>query len=265
MEDGVKLENAKVKVSLIAKEDSTNIEIGSFDFDAQKLYTIIGADKYHTENRNLFSYLDFHLSDVSVNGPGIKLRVDHIDYDKQSGIISINPFKQEIFSKQDTPEFRSSIDIPSINIEYPDLMIENERVKSYGAVNLLIPDVNVAVESARKEKTSEKNDVRIAGNDSTFRNFLGKVDFFHLDSTVLSNIGFSHRTISDTTGGSFDIERVSILVDKLKIDSSHFDFQKKGLQKILFCNYMIEKLFLLIACTGLMLTMLPITTAVIKL
>ena len=57
------------------------------------------------------------------------------------------------------------------------------------------------------------------------------VDFFHIDSTVIDNISFSHRTIDDTGGGSFDIERVSFVVDKLKIDSSHFDFHEKRIAK----------------------------------
>jgi len=231
LEDGVSLQNGKVTICLSGETDSTIMQIGQIGFDAHDIYKIIGAIDYHSKNKNLFSYLDFQLNDILVKGPGMKLEIGKVDYDKRSGIISIHPIKQEMFSKPRSPEFRSLIDIPGITIEQPDVMLVNEKVKSYGAVNLLIPEVIITYESVKKEKPKENRDIKITVNDSSFRNFLGKVDFFHIDSTVLNNIGFSHHTISDSTGGSFDIERISLLVDKLKIDSSHFDFHKKRIAK----------------------------------
>jgi hypothetical protein len=231
LEDGVSLQNGKVTICFSGETDSTIMQIGQIGFEAHDIYKIIGAIDYHSKNKNLFSYLDFHFKDIRMKGPGMNLEIGKIDYDKQSGVISIHPIKQEMFSKPQAPEFRSSIDIPNINIEYPDLMLVNERVKSYGAVNLLIPEVNITYESGEKEQPKENKDIKIAANDSSLRNFLGKVDFFHIDSTVFNDIGFSHRTLSDSVSRAFDIERVSLLVDKLKIDSSHFDFHEKRIAK----------------------------------
>lgn len=231
LEDGISIENAKAIVCLKSETDSTIIKVSELAFKASELYKIIGADQYHTKNRNVFQHLDFQLNDISLNGSGIKLDIENLDYDKQSGIISINPIKQELYSKPGTPEFSGSISIPSIRIEYPDMIIVDNRIKSYGAINLLIPDVNVDIESAKKEQPAENRNIRLSVNDSSLRNFLGKVDFFHIDSTVLDNIGFFYRTIADSGGGSFEIERVSLLVDKLKIDSSHFDFHEKRIAK----------------------------------
>ncbi|MCD4732170.1 MAG: hypothetical protein K8R74_16305, partial [Bacteroidales bacterium] len=231
LEDGVSLQNGNVTICLSGETDSTIMQIGQIGFEAHDIYKIIGAIHYHSKNNNLFSYLDFQLNDISVKGPGMNLEIGKVDYNKQSGIISIHPIKQEMFSKPQVPEFRSSIDIPIVTIEHPDLMLVNGRVKSYGAINLLIPEVNVFYESVKKEKPEKNEEIKIPVNDSSLRNFLGKVDFFHIDSTVFNDIGFSHRTLSDSVIGVFDIERVSLLVDKLKIDSSHFDFHEKRIAK----------------------------------
>jgi hypothetical protein len=234
LEDGVSLQNGKVTICFSGETDSTIMQIGQIGFEAHDIYKIIGAIDYHSKNKNLFSYLDFHFKDILLEGPGMNLAIQNIDYDKQSGIISINPIKQEVFSKTHGPQssdFRSSIDIPNVNIEHPDLMLVNQKVKSFGAGNLLIPTVNITYESEKKEKPKENKEIRIAVNDSSFRNFFRKVDFFHIDSTVFNDIEITYRKLSDSAGGTIDIERISLLVDKLKIDSSHFDFHEKRIAR----------------------------------
>jgi len=97
LEDGIKLENGKVDICLAGETDSTLIQIGQVGFKAHEIYKIIGAIKYHSKNKNLFSYLDFHFKDISLKGPGMNLAIRNIDYDKQLGSISTKPEIVSIF------------------------------------------------------------------------------------------------------------------------------------------------------------------------
>lgn len=234
LEDGVKLENGKVDICLAGKTDSTTINVNQIDLDAQEMHKIVGAFVNPSDNNNLFGYVDFHLKDISLKGPKMNLDIRNIDYDKQSGVIAINPVKYEMITKSRGPEsisLTSSVDIPEIKIEYPDVMLVDEKVESFGATNILIPTVDFLYESDKLQKPTENQDTKIAVNDSSLRNFLGNIKFFHIDSTVINHIGITHHDVSDSTEGSFEIKRVSLLVDKLKIDSSHFDFHEKRIAK----------------------------------
>ena len=168
------------------------------------LQKIIGAVEYHSQNKNLFSYLDFKLNDISVEGPDLNLSIQDIDYDKNRGTISIKPINQVIFSKsQDLKSIKSKslIEIPEINIEHPDLILDHESVRSFGVRNILVPNVNIAIESNKKEKSGKKQEIKLAVNDSSFRNLLRKVDFVHIDSMVFNDIGISYRNLMETRRG----------------------------------------------------------------
>ncbi|OQX81168.1 MAG: hypothetical protein B6D61_01025 [Bacteroidetes bacterium 4484_249] len=234
LEDGIIIENGKADICLAGETDSTMISIGKFGLNANEIYKIIGAAKYHSKDKNLFSYLDFHFKDILLEGSGMNLTIQNVDYDKQSGVITINPIKQEMFHGKYKPEsagFKNLIDVPKVKIEYPDLMLANHKIKSFGAGNLLVPTVNISLETNKKEKPKKNKKIKIAVNDSSFRNFFRKFDFFHIDSTVISDIGIKYKNLSDSAGGTFDIQRISLLVDDLKIDSSHFDSHKKRIAK----------------------------------
>lgn len=234
LEDGLKLENGKVGISLLGETDTTIIDVSQVNLKANDIYKIIGAFHLPSYNNNLFAYLDFHLKDVSLKNSRMNLAIQHIDYDQQSSIISIDPINYKWFHKTIGPKpisLTSLIDIPGISIEQPDVMLVNEKVESFGAVNLLIPTVDITYESVKAENTKKNIQNKIALNDSSIRNFLGNIDFFHIDSTVINHIGITHHELSDSVRRVFNINRIAFLIDKLKIDSSHFDFHEKRIAK----------------------------------
>ena len=241
IEDGIKLENGRLTICFAGENDSTTLQIGRISFESHDIYKIVGALNYHSKNKNLFSYMDFNLQDVCMQAPGTNLTIESIVYDKQSGIVSVSPIEQEIFPKgtgAKSTDSVSLIDIPKVNIEYPDLMLVDHKIKSFGAGNVLIPTVNITMESYKKAESNENQDIRMAVNDGSMRNFFRNVDFFHIDSTVFNDIGITYKKHYDSTTGTFDIHRISLLVDKLRIDSSNFDFHEKK-----FARDLILKLF----------------------
>lgn len=242
LDDSLVINNGKVSITIGEEQSSSTVNIGKLNIDMNDLYKIVGAVDHSDHDKNIFQYLDFHLKDISVNGPDFKTSISNIDYDKQSEIISIQPIKQEVFSKKEGFELRNTIDIPTLSIEQPDIMLVNEEMKSFGARNFLIPTIDIKLESAKSEKPTKKVNIRKVVNDSTIRNFLGNMNYFHIDSTVINNIGFTQYQVTDTGRSTFEIERISLLVDKLKIDSSHFDAHEKRLAEDIIIQLHDKKL-----------------------
>ena len=233
-ENDVIIKDGKFSLLIESDTDSAKLLIGNIGLEAQEIYKIIGLKEYRSGSKNIFDYASFNLTDISLSGSGMSLDVKKVIYNQKNGVVSIIPFNQKIFPKNDEGKSTgslSTIDIPEINIEYPDLLIIGDHVKSLGVRNILIPDVNVAIQSNKIKDSDKKPEIRIADNDSSLRNILGKFEFLHIDSIAINDIGITHHNIADTAGGTFDIQRVSLIVDELRIDSSNFAFHEKRLAK----------------------------------
>jgi len=242
LDENLILNNGEIKVCLKKDHDSTNILIGKLDLSVNNLYKIAGAVDQTGFDKNVLNYLDFNLQDVSVEGPGASTFVQQIDYNRNVGTILIQPIQQNLYAKADAPLFNHSISIPSLTISNPDIILDKRKIKSFGAEHLIIPTVDVKLESEKKEKAEKNTNIRLAVNDRSIRKFLGTVDFFHLDSTAINNIGIVQNQVTDTSKSTFEIERLSLIVDKLKIDSSHFEKHEKRLAKDIIIQLHDKKL-----------------------
>lgn len=227
LDENLILNNGQIKVCLKDGSDSTKILVGKLDLSVNDLYKFAGAIDQTGFSKNIFNYLDFTIQDVSIHGPGVNTSIKSVEYDKNAETILIKPIQLEMYAKTDAPQFNNSISIPSLSITNPDIMLANTKIKSFGAEHLIIPTIDIKLESEKKEKTEKKTNIRLAVNDHSIRKFLGNIDFFHLDSTAVNNIGFVQHQLTDTSKSTFEIDRLSLIVDKLKIDSSHFDVHEK--------------------------------------
>jgi hypothetical protein len=234
LEDTLRIENAKIDLGLINRADTTFIDVGRIDLDFKDIRNIIGAEKELMISNNLFNHLEFHLSAISIDGPGIKMNVNKLDYKDGEQKITIHPLHQELYKWSERRDHKISqnvIHIPEVNIEKPDLMLADNEIKSFGISKIAIPKVDIDMESYRKNDQNKDKKAPLVMNNNYMRQFISRFDFVHVDSTIIKSIGINSKTISDSGVREFNIERISLLIDSLKLDSNNFDIRQKPIAK----------------------------------
>ena len=220
--DYIKLNNAKINITVESEKDTMRVKVSD-----------ISATWYENVPKpaagiSFSAHEQMHKAEVAIAGLTLSnsktdISIDEVKHKVNGTEIRIKGFKQSSYKlNKKGKELNNRVAIPEILIEHPVLHKRMGKLANIDFQKVITDDADIDLYQLQEKSTPSKH---FNFKDTTLRPVFNYLGHFTIEYTKIGNLHFQYFP-KEKNKKPVDITRMSIIIKKMRIDSSVFTTHK---------------------------------------